>query len=65
MLNTLRLCTILFFKIKTLATYPMNMPKKKTDGSTVFFPFWGSALVNSFGKKLVKLTPGVNFINVL
>jgi hypothetical protein len=37
---------------------------KSTNDLTVFFVMLGSARVKALGKTLVKLTPGVNFINV-
>jgi len=39
--------------------------KKHTDDLTVFFTLLGSTSVKASRKMLVKLTPGVNFINVL
>jgi len=37
---------------------------KKTDNLTIFFALLGSARIKADFRKLMKLTPGVNFINI-
>jgi len=68
-----KLCKTLLYKkkfahkilVKFIFALPDPKSAKKTDNFSVFFVILGSALVKSACRMLMKLTPGVNFINIL